>query len=63
MKTPEQDRADYEARCTHKRIGHRVCKVDGTLEFDGSDPKRGIIGINAAKRYVRTNNLKSFTVH
>ena len=55
MKTPEEMREAYEARCTHFRIRGVVRKVGSSdIEFNG--------GINAAKRYVRENNLVSYNV-
>ena len=61
IKSPEEMRDEYESKCTHKRIGHRVLTVDGSAVFDGQKNSQST-GINAAKRYVRKNKLKSFTV-
>jgi hypothetical protein len=67
--TPEQQRAQYRASCTHYRKGHVVHKIDGSVEFTGKfkvrinkDETVDMPVINEAKRYVRYKRLRSYTV-
>lgn len=63
--SPELQQALYRKNCTHYRNGNMVLDAKtGTVVFDGSKGRQTSegLGINAAKRYVTKNHLKSFTV-
>ena len=50
--------AEYRASCTHSRKGGTV----KALAADPSDPPAFSGAANAAKRYVRANALRTFTL-
>jgi len=60
----ELDQAAYRKRCTHRRVGGLVRELDKaqTIVFDGSKEckNKSCIGSNAAKKYVRKNNLVAY---
>jgi len=59
-KSPEEMQTQYRDGCTHHRNGGLVFSADGSVVFNGKTDSHK--GCNAAKRYVRSNGLKSFTV-
>ena len=59
-KSPEEMRSEYEASCTHYRKRGVVYSIDHSVVFNGKTNKGE--GINRAKRYITSENLKSYTV-
>lgn len=63
--TPAQQQNAYRAKCTHFRDGAIVYDMNsGSVVFNGNTKTPdGVLGINAAKRYVTKNVFaKCFTV-
>lgn len=62
--TPRHQRQQYRKSCTHYRKGHVVHLIDGEVEFTGKQKVGGkdAPAINLAKKYVRTNKIRSFTI-
>lgn len=60
QKSPEDMRSEYESGCTHFRNRGVVSTVDGAVVFNGKTERHE--GVNSAKRYVRSNSLKSYTI-
>ena len=70
LQTQEQadaQQAQYRLSCTHLRQGNKVksladlAKEELVYQGQPTIPRSGT-GINAAKRYVRSNGLRSFTL-
>lgn len=53
--TPEEQSNAYKASCNYYRKGHVIYNKDNSVYLTGES-------INAAKKLVRENGLKSFTV-
>lgn len=64
----DTDKANYRASCTHYRKGHVIHTVDGAVVFTGertvkSKGKSSTIPcVNEAKRWIRSNSVKSYTI-
>jgi hypothetical protein len=52
--TPEEQRAHYRSTCSHKRVGATVVALS-------DNTNHSFRSVNAAKQYVRSNKLRSYT--